>query len=46
MAGLYIKELVSGDDGRTVPSLASVLGVPARVLELDVIEVSSESFPD
>ncbi len=44
--GLYIKELISGDEGRTVPSLTATVGVPARVIELDVIEVSSESFPD
>lgn len=44
--GLYIKELISGDEGRTVPSLAAILGVPARVDKLDVTEVVSESFPD
>ena len=44
--GLYIKELVSGDDGRTTPSLAGVLGVGARVSELDVIDVSAKAFPD
>ncbi len=44
--GLYIKELISGDEGRTVPSLTATVGVPARVIELDVIEVSCESFPD
>lgn len=38
-SGLYIKELVSGDEGRTKPSLSEVLGVPARVMKLDVIEV-------
>ncbi len=38
-AGLYIKELVSGDDGRTDPSLASLLGDEAIVEKLDVIEV-------
>jgi tRNA pseudouridine synthase 10 len=38
-AGLYIKELVSGDDGRTSPSLAEILGRPARVKELDVVMV-------
>ncbi|MCD6495134.1 tRNA pseudouridine(54/55) synthase Pus10 [Candidatus Bipolaricaulota bacterium] len=43
--GLYIKELVSGDEGRTVPSLSGVLGVPALVTELDVIDVSASAFP-
>jgi tRNA pseudouridine synthase 10 len=38
-AGLYIKELVTGDSGRTRPSLAEVLGKPARVTQLDVIQV-------
>ena len=38
-AGLYIKELISGDSGRTRPSLAGVLNRPARVTELDVIAV-------
>lgn len=37
--GLYVKELVSGDEGRTRPSLSELLGVEARVVELDVIEV-------
>ena len=38
-AGLYIKELISGDNGRTRPSLAETLGRPARVLRLDVVQV-------
>jgi len=44
--GLYVKELVSGDDGRTRPSLAERLGFGATVTELDVIDVVSEEFPD
>lgn len=40
-AGLYIKELVSGDDGRTTPSLAGVLGAPSRVVDLDVVMVEA-----
>lgn len=44
--GLYIKELVSGDEGRTSPSLSGVLGVVALVTELDVIDVSAGAFPD
>ncbi len=42
-SGLYIKELVSGDGGRTRPSLAEALGVDAVVTELDVIDVGGES---
>ncbi|MFH0966110.1 MAG: tRNA pseudouridine(54/55) synthase Pus10 [Methanobacteriota archaeon] len=38
-AGLYIKELISGDQGRTTPSLSEILGTPARVVQLDVIDV-------
>jgi tRNA pseudouridine synthase 10 len=37
--GLYVKELISGDDDRTNPSLSSLLGVNAKVEELDVLEV-------
>ena len=44
--GLYIKELISGDDGRTVPNLSEHLGVAARVTSLDVVSVSSGVFPD
>jgi tRNA pseudouridine synthase 10 len=38
-AGTYIKELVSGDGGRTAPSIAGFLGTGASVVELDVVEV-------
>lgn len=41
-AGLYIKELISGDQGRTRPSLAGLLGRPARVTSLDVVQVEGE----
>jgi tRNA pseudouridine synthase 10 len=37
--GLYVKELVSGDGGRTVPSLASLTGSEAKIIELEVIKV-------
>jgi len=42
--GLYIKELISGDDGRTAPSLAERLGLAAHVTALDVLEVCSDAF--
>ena len=42
-SGLYIKELVSGDGGRTIPNLAEALKVDAIVEELDVIDVGGES---
>jgi tRNA pseudouridine synthase 10 len=38
-AGLYIKELVSGDSGRTTPSLAEILKRKALVTSLDVTQV-------
>jgi tRNA pseudouridine synthase 10 len=38
-AGLYVKELVSGDEGRTKPNLSESLGVEATVKQLDVIKV-------
>jgi tRNA pseudouridine synthase 10 len=44
--GLYVKELISGDDGRTIPNLSERLDVPARVITLDVVSVSSAAFPD
>jgi tRNA pseudouridine synthase 10 len=37
--GLYIKELVSGDEGRTVPSVSGLLGANAKTLKLDVLKV-------
>jgi tRNA pseudouridine synthase 10 len=40
--GLYIKELVTGDEGRTAKSLSSLLGVSAVVEELDVLAVEAE----
>jgi len=43
--GLYIKELVSSDEGRTTPSLAGLLGVGAEVTALDVLRVEGESEP-
>ena len=43
--GLYIKELISGDEGRTEPSLAGVLGVGATVTALDVLAVEGETEP-
>ncbi|RLJ07589.1 MAG: tRNA pseudouridine(54/55) synthase Pus10 [Candidatus Aenigmatarchaeota archaeon] len=41
-AGLYIKELITGDKGRTKPSVSEILENPAKVLELDVIKIHTE----
>jgi len=38
-AGLYVKELVTGDNGRTRPSISEKLKTPAEVLQLDVIKI-------
>ncbi len=38
-AGLYVKELVSGDEGRTKPSVSEILGVGASVKELNVMKI-------
>lgn len=38
-AGTYVKELVHGDEGRTVPSLSGELGVACEVKTLDVLEI-------
>jgi tRNA pseudouridine synthase 10 len=37
--GLYVKELVSGDEGRTLPNVSDLLGNPAKTLKLDVLNV-------
>ncbi len=43
--GLYVKELISSDDGRTVPSLAGLLDTDAEVTALDVTAVEGEDEP-
>lgn len=40
--GLYVKELVSGDSGRTVPSIAALTGSEAKVIELEVIKIDDK----
>lgn len=37
--GLYVKELVTGDNGRTEPSVSEIIGAKAVPLELDVLDV-------
>jgi tRNA pseudouridine synthase 10 len=41
-SGTYIKELVTGDDGRTKPSISELIKTPCKVLELDVLEIKGE----
>lgn len=40
-AGTYIKELISGDDGRSEPSVAGLLGMDAECVKLDVIDIDA-----
>ncbi|MHA1917435.1 MAG: tRNA pseudouridine(54/55) synthase Pus10 [Candidatus Ranarchaeia archaeon] len=37
--GLYVKELISGDNGRTQPSYTKFFNTPAKCSSLDVLEV-------
>ncbi len=41
--GLYVKELISGDEGRTEPNVSSILNTEAKCLELDVIKVDDQT---
>jgi len=41
-SGTYIKELISGDDGRTKPSISEMIEFPCKVAELDVMEIKGE----
>ncbi|MCB9877025.1 MAG: hypothetical protein H6835_05420 [Planctomycetes bacterium] len=40
--GTYVKEWISGDEERTSPSLASLLGVPCRCVALDVEQIMTD----
>jgi tRNA pseudouridine synthase 10 len=39
--GLYVKELLTGDEGFTKPSVSELLNSDIEVLEIDVIKVHS-----
>jgi tRNA pseudouridine synthase 10 len=41
-AGTYVKELVHSDEGRTVPSVTSVLERPCEVIWLDVEDIHAD----
>jgi tRNA pseudouridine synthase 10 len=41
-SGTYIKELMHGDEGRTQPNVAGIVGAPCEVLELDVISIGDK----
>ncbi len=38
--GLYIKELISGDENRSKPSVSEILGTNAKCVQLDVLDVN------
>ena len=38
--GCYVKELISGDEGRTSASISEIAMNPAICTELDVIEIN------
>ena len=38
-AGLYIKELISGDEARTQPNVSLLLGAECKCKELDVVGI-------
>jgi len=38
--GLYVKELVTGDEGRTTPSVSGILENKAKPMKLDVLSVN------
>ncbi|MDY7081912.1 MAG: tRNA pseudouridine(54/55) synthase Pus10, partial [Halobacteria archaeon] len=44
--GLYVKELISSDEGRTSPSLAGLLNAEAEVTALDVLDVRGDFVKD
>jgi tRNA pseudouridine synthase 10 len=43
--GTYVKEIVSGDEGRSEPSAASILGRACVCTALDVLDVEGEDPP-
>jgi len=38
-SGLYIKELITGDEGRTKPNAADILGNRVKKIKLDVVKI-------
>jgi len=41
-SGTYIKEFITGDNGRTKPNISGLLNMPCSVDALDVIEIQGE----
>ena len=45
-SGTYIKELISGDEGRTHPSVSALLRAPCDCVALDVLDVHCDPLTD
>lgn len=45
-AGTYIKEFISGDEGRTEPSVSGAIGKKAKCIKLAVVEIEDEFLDD
>ncbi len=41
-SGTYIKELITGDNGKTKPNFSNLVGFPCEVCSLDVIEIKGD----
>jgi tRNA pseudouridine synthase 10 len=41
-SGLYIKELITGDEGRTKPNVSEILENKVKKIELDVVKIHSK----
>ncbi|MHA2357206.1 MAG: tRNA pseudouridine(54/55) synthase Pus10 [Candidatus Heimdallarchaeaceae archaeon] len=44
--GCYVKELISGDEERSSPSISEVAGVKAICTELDVLEIEEKPYSE
>jgi tRNA pseudouridine synthase 10 len=42
-SGIYVKELIHGDEGRTKPSIAEYLNVKCDIKSLDVVHINDEN---
>jgi tRNA pseudouridine synthase 10 len=43
-SGLYIKELITGDEGRTKPNISEILGNKVKKISLDVIKIHAKGI--
>ena len=41
-SGTYVKELISGDDGKTKPNISEMIENPCKIKELNVVEIKGE----